>query len=159
MEWTARRLDDELHEFMRFHRQTMKRFFSECGLFNGHPFMLFCIRQQPQITPAELAREMELPPASVTISLKRMEAAGLLTRTPDTADRRRIHLQLTEKGERLDERCRQGRSFLSDNLFDGFSPAEREQFGSMLERMKQNLQQADAAAWLAQNEKLKEESE
>lgn len=147
---TPEELDRRLHDFMRLHRQGMKRFFSDCGLFNGHPFMLFLIRREPGITPARIAREMEIAPASATISLKRMEAAGLLRREPDAHDRRVWHLFLTPEGVALDERCRRGKDFAAETLFRGFSAAEREVLADMIARMQKNLAEADAAAWLRQ---------
>ena len=147
---TPEALDRQLHDFMRLDRQVMKRFFSDCGLFNGHPFMLFLIRQQPGITPAALAKQMEIAPASATISLKRMETAGLLRRVPDERDRRVLHLFLTPAGEAMDDLCLRGKDFMADTLFEGFSAEEREQFAGMLARMQQNLTKADTAAWLRQ---------
>lgn len=141
-------LDHRLHDFMRFHRQTMKRFFSDCGLFNGHPFMLFLIRREPGITPAALAKAMEIAPASATVSLKRMEAAGLLRREPDAHDRRVCHLTLTSAGEAMDDLCRRGRDFAAETLFCGFSAAERQQLAAMIDRMYDNLAAADTARWL-----------
>lgn len=148
MSTTPEELDRQLHDFMRTHRQVMMRFFSDCGMFNGHPFMLFHIRRQPGITPVALAKVMEIAPASATISLKRMEAAGLLRREPDERDRRVWHLFLTPEGEAMDDRCRRGKDFAAETLFWGFSAAEREALSAMIGRMQENLAGADAAAWL-----------
>ena len=147
---TPLELDRELGDFVRLHRQVMKRVFTDCGLFNGHPFLLFLIRREPGITPAKLARETDLPPAAVTISAKRLEAAGLIRREPDGRDRRVVHLTLTPEGERLDDRCRKGRDRMAEALFSGFSPEERARFSEMLARMRDNLAETDPAGW--QNE-------
>ena len=152
------RLDLQLHEFIRAHRQVMMRFFSDCGLFNGHPFMLFHIRRQPGITPATLAKVMEIAPASATVSLKRMETAGLLRREPDEHDRRVWQLFLTPRGEAMDDLCRRGKDFVAAQLFCGFSAAERDTLSDMIARMQKNLAEADAAAWLREQD-TKEESD
>lgn len=144
----AQELDRKLHGFMHRHRQVMKRFFSECGMFNGHPFMLLLIRHRAGITPAEIAREMEITPASVTVSLKRMEAAGLLRRETDAADRRVVHLSLTDAGVALDDRCRAGKEFAAEATFRGFTAEEMAVLDGFLDRMYRNLEQADSARFL-----------
>lgn len=139
----AQETDRKLHGFMRYHRRVMQRFFSECGMFNGHPFMLFLIRREPGITPADIARRMEITPASATVSLKRMEAAGLLRRTPDEADRRVVHLTLTPEGERLDDRCRAERDRVVGATFRDFTAEELSLLDGFLDRMYENLKEAE----------------
>ena len=144
----AQELDYKLHGFMRRHRQVMQRFFSDCGMFNGSPFMLFLIRRHPGITPAEIARTMEITPASATVSLKRMEAAGLLRRESDANDRRVQHLTLTPAGVALDDRCRAGKEFAAATTFRGFTDEEMAILDGLLDRMLQNLEEADSARFL-----------
>jgi DNA-binding MarR family transcriptional regulator len=141
----AQEVDYKLHGFMRYHRRVMQRFFSDCGMFNGHPFMLFLIRREPGITPAEIARRMEITPASATVSLKRMEAAGLLTRTADEQDRRVVHLALTPEGERLDDRCRAEKDRIVEATFRDFTAEELAVLDRLLDRMYDNLKEAEQA--------------
>ena len=155
---TPREVDHRLHEFMRAHRQGMQKFFSGCGMFNGHPFMLFLIRRTPGITPAQLARQMEIKPATATVSVKRLEAAGLLRREPDEHDRRVVHLTLTPAGEEMDDLCRKGQQFTTETLFAGFSEDELDTLRDMLTRMQENLAAADAESWLRLHRSGKDES-
>jgi DNA-binding MarR family transcriptional regulator len=155
---TPKELDRRLHEFMQFHRNVMRRFFSGCGLFNGHPFMLFLIRETPGITPAQLAKRMDIAPASATISVKRMEAAGLLRREADEHDRRVLHLFLTPDGIAMDDLCRRGKDFTEETLFRGFSNEERQTLADLLSRMQQNLADADIDGWLCRHSPRKDDS-
>ncbi len=141
----AQELDHKLHGFMRYHRRVMQRFFSDCGMFNGHPFMLFLIRRETGITPAEIARRMEITPASATVSLKRMEAAGLITRTADENDRRVVHLAITPAGEALDDRCRAGKDRVAEAIFRDFTAEEMAVLDGFLDRMYDNLREAEHA--------------
>lgn len=144
-------VDRQLHEFTQYHHKAMRRFFSACGLFNGHPFMLFLVRETPGITPAQLARKMEIAPASATVSIRRLEEAGLLRREPDERDRRVVHLTLTPAGVAMDDRCRRGRDFAAASMFRDFTPEELSTLSGLLERMRQNITHADAEAWLRDN--------
>jgi len=49
-------------------------------------------------SPGELASDLELSSGAMTSRLDRLEQAGLVRRLPDSADRRSIVVELTEKG-------------------------------------------------------------
>jgi len=63
------------------------------GLDSKELFLLAEIDEHPY--PAELAATMSMPKATVTVYLKRLEAAGFVHRQIDPADLRRHRLQLT----------------------------------------------------------------
>ena len=137
-------VEDRLAAFMRQHRRTMHRYFCSIGLFNGHPAMLFHLRRQPGITQKELAARLEISPASVATSVRRLESAGLVRREGDPADGRVSHLYLTPEGEEMDAACARGRDFLIDTLYQGLTPEETDTLYVVLEKMTANLQAAAA---------------
>jgi DNA-binding MarR family transcriptional regulator len=53
------------------------------------------------LTVGEIARAMDLRPNSAVGMVDRMAKAGLVRRTADKADRRKVHVTLTPKGERV----------------------------------------------------------
>lgn len=63
---------------------------------------LFRMAMCPQgTTLATLARELESDPAAMTRVLDRLQAKGLIVRERSTADRRVVHLSLTEAGQTM----------------------------------------------------------
>jgi MarR family transcriptional regulator, temperature-dependent positive regulator of motility len=68
------------------------------GLDSKELFLLAEIGEHPY--PAELATTMSMPKATVTLYLKRLEAAGFVRRKIDPADLRRHRLLLTPAGRR-----------------------------------------------------------
>jgi DNA-binding MarR family transcriptional regulator len=56
---------------------------------------------EPALSPAELADRTGVTRATVTGLVDTLERDGLVTRTPDPADRRMMAVRLTPKGERL----------------------------------------------------------
>src|SRR5262249_29790646 len=50
------------------------------------------------VPPTQLARELRLTTGSVTALIDRLEAAGLIRRADDPADRRKVLVQLTTAG-------------------------------------------------------------
>ncbi len=138
-------VEDRFAGFMRVHRNTMRRYFHSIGLFNGHPHILFHLRRSPGMTPKALAAAMEISAASVAVSVRRLESAGLVRRETDDRDKRVTHLHLTPAGEAMDAACARGREFLMENLYRGLSPAELDTLYALLGKMTDNLQEACAA--------------
>jgi DNA-binding MarR family transcriptional regulator len=48
--------------------------------------------------PADIARMLDVSPPAITFLLEKLEEKGLIRRVSSTSDRRRIELELTEKG-------------------------------------------------------------
>src|ERR1700674_3041179 len=66
------------------------------GLESKELFLLAEIEEHPY--PAELATTLNMPKATVTVYLKRLEAAGFVRREIDPSDLRRHRLLLTPAG-------------------------------------------------------------
>ena len=79
------------------------------GLDSKELFLLAEMDEHPY--PAELAATMCMPKATVTVYLKRLEAAGFVRRQIDSADLRRHRLELTPPGRQA---TKDGLALLSD---------------------------------------------
>ncbi len=132
-------VDDALKEFLCAHRLTTHQYFRNCGLFNGHPPILFRLHEQPGLTVKELAAAMLVSPAAVCTSLKRMESVGLIHREADENDRRVVRFYLTERGCETHQRCFEGRSYLQSRQFAGMSDDELCELKRLLDKMSANL--------------------
>ena len=139
---TIQELEARFARFMRIHHKTMHRYFQSIGMFNGHPHMLFHIRRTPGITQKELAEHMEISPASVAISIRRLESASLIRRERDEKDGRVMHLYLTPVGEEMDRACAKGKEFLMNTAYRGFTAEEQNALAALLQKMTLNLQEA-----------------
>jgi DNA-binding MarR family transcriptional regulator len=74
------------------------------GLNEGEVNVLAALRRAGpphELTPTELYRSLLVSSGAMTNRLDRLEAAGLLVRTPDPDDRRRVRVGLTEEGVEL----------------------------------------------------------
>ncbi|MGO8937476.1 MAG: MarR family winged helix-turn-helix transcriptional regulator [Mycobacterium sp.] len=81
------------------------------GLDSKELFLLAEIDEHPY--PAELAVTLSMPKATVTVYVKRLEAAGLVRREIDPADLRRHRLLLTPAGHQT---ATDGLALLSDEF-------------------------------------------
>ena len=68
--------------------------------------LLFCLRDQAQMSVRDLAYAADLSPASVTEMLEGLSAAGLVERERSDRDRRVVLTSLTESGRGLVEERR-----------------------------------------------------
>ena len=93
-------------------------------------------------TVATLARDLETDPASMTRSLDRMEAKGLLARVRSSEDRRVVNIVLTPEGERAGEQIPEILSRVQNRVLRGFSEDEYRALQGFLRRIFDNVQTA-----------------
>lgn len=115
--------------------------FTSLGMGPGQPKLLVYIAVHGPSTQREIADYFETDPASVSRMLDGLVRAGLVSVRPGK-DRRTRELTVTEKGlsaaASWDLCCDEE----TDVMTRGFSPDEREQFASYLERAHTNLRAA-----------------
>ncbi len=109
------------------------------GLRRGRIPLLLYILKNDGCAQSALAGHMHVSPASIAVTVKRMERDGLITREADGRDRRRNHLHLTDDGRDYLLRCRQIFDTLDRQLFDGFTPDDLTALRTFLERIIRNL--------------------
>jgi DNA-binding MarR family transcriptional regulator len=103
------------------------------GLDSKELFLLAEIDEHPY--PAELAATMSMPKATVTVYLKRLEAAGFVHRQIDPADLRRHRLELTPAGRQA---TKDGLALLSDAFskrLERLTRAQQKELKNLLEQI------------------------
>jgi DNA-binding MarR family transcriptional regulator len=72
-----------------------------------HPqyLVMLALWEQSPLTVRQLGRLISLEPATLSPLLKRLEAAGLVTRDRHPADDRALAITLTDRGQRLREKA------------------------------------------------------
>ncbi|GAA2357899.1 MarR family transcriptional regulator [Nonomuraea africana] len=92
-------------------------------------------RDSRQATPSELASELLLSPAGMTGRVDTLEKAGLVRRIRSEEDRRRVDVELTEKGHRLWSAAMNVRAMAEAAMVSALAPEERETLDGLLKRM------------------------
>ena len=103
------------------------------GLDSKELFLLAEIDEHP--FPAELAATMSMPKATVTLYLKRLEAAGFVRREIDPTDLRRHRLLLTPSGRQA---TMDGLALLSDAFnerLERLTVAQQRELKKLLEQI------------------------
>lgn len=109
--------------------------------------------RRPEMTAGQLARSADLTPATVTTILDQLEAAHIVARHRDTADRRVCNVSLTPEGWRLLERKLSAWQALWEDHLGEFSDEEIQtairvvdQVTGLLEEVCRSLDAAEAVA-------------
>lgn len=87
-------LDHALHSRSKAMARTL-------GVTGPQRFVLRVVQRSPGISSGALADYLHLHPSTLTGVLQRLDERGLLSRTRDPADARRVMLELTAKGRRV----------------------------------------------------------
>ena len=103
--------------------------------------LLFCLRDESQMSVRDLAEAADLSPASVTEMLEGLTAAGLVERRRSDRDRRVVLTSLTESGRGLVEKRRARFEPHFRAALEPFSEDELVVAASVLERLRDLFQE------------------
>ncbi|MFL5318552.1 MAG: MarR family winged helix-turn-helix transcriptional regulator [Myxococcaceae bacterium] len=79
---------------------TSKRMEREIGITGPQRLVLRVLNQRPGLSAGELSRALHTDPSTLTGILRRLEERKLVQRTADSADARRVRLNVTAEGKR-----------------------------------------------------------
>ena len=136
----------KIRDIHHLHMQNIIGIIEEYGLHTGQPRILHTIADMNGTTQTEIANKLKISPASLAVSIKRLQKAGLLEKVTDENDLRVNQIYLTEKGEKVQSESLAD-LIKSDNcLLSGFSLEEIEQLNSSLTRIYTNLKKAEESS-------------
>lgn len=128
-----------VNELSRLFHNEMRQESSAIGMKNGYRHLLFHLAKEENLSQLELAERTHLKAPTISVTLTKMEAEGLVTKTVDPADARSIRVSLTEKGRALDDRMRE-RIMQKDRVFtESLSEEEVVTLRTLLIRIRRHL--------------------
>ena len=132
----------EFTRVIRMYYGRMQAQLAEVGIYRGQPPIMGLLYQHDGMSQKEMASALNLSPATMTVTLKRMEKAGLVRREIDEHDQRILRVHLSEQGRQMwlagaDQiRC------VTEELMEGFTPEEEQQMHEYLSRIAINMERA-----------------
>jgi DNA-binding MarR family transcriptional regulator len=108
---------------------------SRHGVRVGQNLLLEVLWQTDGLTPGELAARLGVATPTVVKSAQRMQAAGLLSKGRDPADRRLVRLHLTEHARGIQQAILDARAEVEARATAELTPAEREHLASALAKI------------------------
>lgn len=121
------------------HKQCVGRLLRGPQIHFGQPPLLFALKHRGTCNQTELARLLQVSTASIAVSLKRMEKAGVVERVPDPQDLRSNRIALTAEGLVIANRAENALFTVTRRMYEGFTPEELSSLMYFYKRMQQNL--------------------
>ncbi len=121
----------------------IRRISESSPLHFGQVAIMRTIEEHENCTQADIAEMLNVTPASVATSTKRLQKAGLITKTVDEENLRCKRLSLTDEGRTaIDSHISLFKEY-DERVFSDFSQEEKEQLFSYLSRMSAKMQELE----------------
>lgn len=120
-------------------RNTIREELNKLELYCGQEHFIRYIYLHPGCTQSNLAEGLQITPASVSISTKRLEKMGIIEKRSSSENLRDNNLYLTKKGEEVHEEIKDFFEELDDKIFKGMDKAETLQLEETLDKLLFNL--------------------
>ncbi|MCD7796216.1 MAG: MarR family transcriptional regulator [Clostridiales bacterium] len=95
------------------------------------------------ITVSALAKMLNASPASISVSLKRMEKTGFIIKKPDKEDSRLIRLYPVQKAKDAPENVKKHMESLENTLSKGMSKEEALSFSDLFQKAIDNMKERE----------------
>ena len=126
-------------QFERAFAQRISPVLERWSLTTGEMQVLLFLANNPQYDTARDVTEFRgLSKSQVSQAVELLVAEGLVSRTPDSSDRRVVHLSLTEEAGPLAREAQALQNSCAARLLSGFGPKESDQLLTFLERVLEN---------------------
>jgi DNA-binding MarR family transcriptional regulator len=124
----------------KLHQNAMHTLLRDKQVYRGQPPLLFTLSERDGQSQKELAENMRIKPATLTIMLQRTEKNGLIERKADANDLRVTRVFITTKGREALEDVKHAEKVMERVCFGNFSSEEKDHFRQLLLKMHQNLE-------------------
>lgn len=118
-------------------KTAVERRLLEHGVYAGQHTILGCLWEQDGLTPGQLARRLGLETPTVTRTVQRMSAAGLVMRCGDDTDRRLVRVYLTPKGRSLRRIIPRILNQVRSEVFSDLTIRDQATLAQLLSRVRQ----------------------
>lgn len=123
------------------HRYSSMNFnkFKELGLHPGQLPVMRLLQEHEGISLREMAEGLHIKPPTATVTVKRLEKAGMVCKRNDSEDMRVTRIYLTEKGKSITSEIHELMEENERILTEGFSRKEILQLCGFFRRMTENV--------------------
>ena len=142
----AHELNGAIRALTLRHRQRAAELLSELGLYPGQESVLMALAAKGPQVQRRLAEEIGCEPPTVTLMVRKLEAAGHIARRPVPTDRRATCVELTQQGRGLLGRLDQLWTTLATETVAGITQLPPGQITDLLQALAANLEPPDALA-------------
>ena len=128
-----------MHQLMHLSRYQAVRRMEDMELNPSQAGILFILNNQGRLSQRQLAGKIGITPPSMTVTLRKLEERGFITKEPDERDQRILRICLSEAGKECIEKIKSIMKDMEEILYRGFSVEERLLFQRLLLEMRENM--------------------
>lgn len=137
---------DRLNELIRAvgirHRALAIASLAPFGIHPGHKLLLFALDSEGPRTQSQLAADTGFEQPTITLSVRQLEAEGLVVRKPSPTDRRATIVELSDKGRALLPELRAAWCRLAEQSVAGLNSTPLDQLAGFLADLAASLDAA-----------------
>ena len=134
-----RTLLDLLTDTTQLHAAYVNRALARWDIQSGQGGILSALGILGPCSQKQLAEFRQVSPATVSVMLGRMEAKGLITRSPSEEGGKRNQVALTEKGRQIADEMAASMQGENERIFDGLSDDDKETAARLFLIIRENL--------------------
>lgn len=120
-------------------KRCIERRVKNTGVYRSQHRLLMHLNRKPNCSQVELAEHLEVSPAAIAVSIKKLEKGGYIRRETDESDNRVHQVIITDKGRQVIEKSIIMFQESETEMFAGFSADEMNELEDFLDRIYQNL--------------------
>ncbi len=144
MKTHSQKKDDIVKLFLlaaRSHHHTFEKHAGDFGVHRSqHRILMYLSRRGEEITTQkDIAANFQISAAAVAVSIRKLEAEGLILRSADKNDNRSNIITLTDKGLEIVTQTKTLINAIDEAMFNGFDEDEIVQFSAYLSRLCDNI--------------------
>lgn len=124
---------------IKLHRYHLHQLLQDYDVYPGQPPLLMRLSEKDGQSQNELAGQMQVKPATLTVMITRMEKTDLVRRRPDNQDHRISRVYLTEKGSEIAAKVKETLHTIETVCFTGFTLEEKLLLRRFLLHMYENM--------------------
>lgn len=133
------------HQFIRrliivtkLHKKIIEREVNQTGVYRSQHQILMYVADHPNVSQKDIALLHHASPATIAVSLKKLEKGGYLVRRMAEDDNRVNQILLTEKGRATVEKSKQMFRQIEAQALEGISDEEIQQVEAVLKHLFEN---------------------
>lgn len=130
---------DSFVKTMRLHYRCNQKILEKRGLYTGQPALLFILMKNGLQSQKEIAKKLNVSPATVNVMVKRLEKSGLVERVKDKEDLRVSRVTLTDEGKEVAEDAMESMKVIKTKIFKNLSLEEQDNLNFLLNKINNNL--------------------
>ena len=135
-----------INDAHKFFHDRMRREMEKLGLRDGYRQLLFHLSWEDGVTQLDLVRLSRLKAPTISVTLKKMEDEGYVTRQTDPEDQRQVRVYITEKGRNANDKIR-ARIHETEQIFrESLTDEELSELRRILLKMRDHYREVEKEA-------------